>query len=135
MTDDHFNQLMNEIRGTNSRLQALEDAFVESKRDIAKLKAVQVSQAPAPAVSQAPAIAPAINTEGTFPANIKSIPFRADEIGYFDPDLDESHEGVIATIGKDLWFREASYQPSSSAWYRTAPAPVGLRISGGAVWL
>jgi hypothetical protein len=135
MTDDYFNQLMNEIWGTNSRLQALEDEFVEYKREIAKYKAIQVTQAPAPTATQATAIAPAINTEDTFPANIKSFPFRADEVGDFDPDLDESHKGVIATIGKDLWFMEASYQPSSSAWYRNAPATVGLGISGGAFWL
>jgi hypothetical protein len=29
----------------------------------------------------------------------------------------------------------ASFQPSSAAWYRAASATVGLRISGGAIWL
>jgi hypothetical protein len=35
------------------------------------------------------------------------IPFRADEVGYFDPDLDESHgDRDMVTIGKGLWFRD-----------------------------
>ena len=35
------------------------------------------------------------------------IPFRADEAGSFDPDLDESHgDRDMVTIGKDLWFRD-----------------------------
>jgi hypothetical protein len=75
----------------DSRFQALES-------EIAELKAAQVIQPPAPA----PAVTPAIE-----PPFTKSIPFRADEVGYFDPDLDETQgEGDMVTIGKDLWFRD-----------------------------
>jgi hypothetical protein len=34
--------------------------------------------------------------------SFKSIPFQADEVGYFNPDLDADAKGDIVTIGKDL---------------------------------
>jgi hypothetical protein len=80
--------------GLDSRFQALES-------EIAELKAAQVTQPPAPAPAITPAVTPAIEPSASF----KSIPFRADEVGYFDPDLD-ADDGDMVTIGKDLWFRD-----------------------------
>jgi hypothetical protein len=54
MTEHHFHQLMDAIRGMNSRLQALKDEFAESKREIAQLKAQVLPQAPAPLDDEAP---------------------------------------------------------------------------------
>jgi hypothetical protein len=66
------------------------------------LEAAQVTQPPASTITQAPAIAPAVEPSTTF----MSIPFQADEVSFFDPGLDESYEGDMLTIGKDLWFRD-----------------------------
>jgi hypothetical protein len=66
------------------------------------LQAARIAPAPAPA--PAPAIVPAVTPAIEPFTTIKSIPFRADEVGYFDPDLDA--EGYIVTVGKDLWFRD-----------------------------
>jgi hypothetical protein len=54
MTKHHFHQLMDAIRGMNSRLQALKDEFAESKREITQLKAQVLPQAPAPLDDEAP---------------------------------------------------------------------------------
>jgi hypothetical protein len=54
MTKHHFHQLIDTIRGINSRLQALKDEFVESKREIAQLKVQVLPQAPAPLDDEAP---------------------------------------------------------------------------------
>jgi hypothetical protein len=56
-----------------------------------------VTQVPAITPAVTPAIEPSVTT-------IRSITFRADEVGYFDPDLDSDRDMV--TIGKDLWFRD-----------------------------
>jgi hypothetical protein len=65
------------------RLESLEDAL---------------SQAPTTPVFTTPVIEP-------FTA-FKSIPFQADEVGYFDPDLDADAKGDMVIIRKDLWFRD-----------------------------
>jgi hypothetical protein len=78
------------INQLTSRFDTLEAEFAE-------LKAAQVTQPPAPAPAPAPAITPIIEPSASF----KSTPFRADEVGYFDPDLD-ADEGDMVTIGKDL---------------------------------
>jgi hypothetical protein len=62
------------------------------------LKAAQATQPPASTITQAPAIEPS--------TTFMSIPFRVDEVCFFDPGLDESYEGDMLTIGKDLWFRD-----------------------------
>jgi hypothetical protein len=58
-----------------------------------------------PTVSQVPKIAPAVITETPFPRTSNRFYFEPTK-SVFDPDLDESHEGYIVTIGKDLWFRD-----------------------------
>jgi hypothetical protein len=67
------------------RLDSLENASVQPP-------------APAPAPIIVPTIIPTIEPSFT---TIKPILFRADEVGYFNPDLD-ADEGDIVTIGKDL---------------------------------
>jgi hypothetical protein len=91
----------------DSRFQALESEIAELKAQAAQ--AAQATQAPAPAPALAPAIVPTIIPVITTPAikpsaSFKSIPFRADEVGYFDPDLDA--EGDMVTVGKDIWFKD-----------------------------
>jgi hypothetical protein len=71
------------------RLDSLENASVQPP-------------APAPAPAIVPTIIPTIEPSFT---TVKLILFRADEVGYFDPDLD-ADEGDMVTIGKDLWFRD-----------------------------
>jgi hypothetical protein len=86
----------------DSRFQALESEIAELKA-----QAAQATQAPAPALAPAivPTIVPVITTPAIEPsASFKSIPFRADEVGYFDPDLDA--EGDMVTVGKDIWFKD-----------------------------
>jgi hypothetical protein len=86
-------QIMAAINQLTSRFNTLEAEFAE-------LKAAQVTQPPAPALALAlaPAITPIIEPS----TSLKSTPFRADEVGYFDPDLDADAEGDMVTIGKDL---------------------------------
>ena len=67
-----------------------------------------LENASAQPLAPAPAIAP-IATSTIKPSftTVKSMPFRADEVDYFNPNLDETQgEGDIVTISKDLWFRD-----------------------------
>jgi hypothetical protein len=95
---------MDIINNTNSRLQALELEFVESRRENTSIQAPAPAPAPAPII--VPTIVPVVTPTFEPSASFKSIPFRADEVGYFDPDLDADAEGDMVTIGKDLWFRD-----------------------------
>lgn len=90
-----------EIPSLQATIQAsLDSRFQSLESEIAELKA-QATQAHAPALALAPVIVPAITTPAIEPsASFESIPFRADEVGYFDPDLDA--EGDMVTVGKDL---------------------------------
>jgi hypothetical protein len=78
--------------------------LAEHRSRIVELQVARIAPAPAPApLAITPAATPIIEPSTTF----KSIPFRVDEVGYFDPDFDESHgDGDMVTIGKDLWFRD-----------------------------
>jgi hypothetical protein len=67
------------------RLDSLENASVQPPT-------------PTPTPIIVPIIIPIIEPSFT---TIKPILFRADEVGYFNPDLD-ADEGDIVTIGKDL---------------------------------
>jgi hypothetical protein len=94
-----------EIPSLQATIQAsLDSRFQSLESEIAELKA-QATQAHAPALALAPVIVPAIVPAITTPAiepsaSFESIPYRADEVGYFDPDLDA--EGDMVTVGKDL---------------------------------
>lgn len=72
--------------------------LAQQKQQIAELQAAQIAPAPAPTATQAPTIVPVV-TPATEPFT-KSTPFRADEVGHFDPDLNA--DGDMVTIGKDL---------------------------------
>jgi hypothetical protein len=95
---------MDIINNTNSRLQALELEFIESRRENTLIQALALAPAPAPVII--PIIIPIVTPVFEPSTSFKSIPFRADKVGYFDPDLDTDAKGDIVTIGKDLWFRD-----------------------------
>jgi hypothetical protein len=57
------------------------------------------TQAPAPTPVIIPIIVPIIEPSFT---TVKLMLFRADEVGYFNPDLDANTKGDIVIIRKDL---------------------------------
>jgi hypothetical protein len=89
-----------------ARLDRIDSRFNALEAEVVQLRAAQVIQPPAPAPAIVPAIVPAVTPAFEPSASFKSIPFRADEVGYFDPDLDANAEGDMVTVGKDLWFRD-----------------------------
>jgi hypothetical protein len=95
MEGSKLDQIMSMMEAEFASVRA---ELAEQKQQIAELQAAQIPPAPAPTVTQAPTIVPAL-TPAIEPFT-KSTPFPADEVGCFDPDLDA--DGDMVTIGKDL---------------------------------
>ena len=104
MEDSKLEQIMSMMKAEFAIVRAeFASRFDTIERRLDSLENASVQPpAPAPAPAIVPTIIPTIEPSFT---TVKPILFRADEVGYFDPDLD-ADEGDMVTIGKDLWFRD-----------------------------
>jgi hypothetical protein len=118
MEDSRFDQIMSTINQMTSRFEAVEARLDTIEHRLgslenASIQALALAPALAPALALAPTpaptppapapiVTPIINPSTSF----KSTPFRADKVGYFDPDLDTNTKGDMVIISKDLWFRD-----------------------------
>jgi hypothetical protein len=93
--ESKLDKLMLMMEGMRSDIISINGRLNTIKRRLDSLEDAS-SQAPAPTPTPTPIVTPTIKPSASF----KSIPFRADEVGYF------ADEGDIVTISKDLWFRD-----------------------------
>jgi hypothetical protein len=92
-----INQMTSRFEAVEARLDTIEYRLGSLENASIQAPALAPALALAPAPAPAPIVTPIIDPSTSF----KSTPFRADEVGYFDPDLD-ADKGDMVTISKDL---------------------------------